>query len=94
MEWVVSGGLRVHSRQIGLKNLSEGGPEQEGGGNDSRTRGLVSWFSEVHLICWSGFRITEGTAAYTWGLGVSPGGRNRKQDRKVNQLALYSIREL
>ena len=84
----MSGGLRVHSRQIGLQNLSEGGPEQEGGGNDSRTRGLVSWFSEVHLICWSGFRITEGTAACTWGLGVSLGGRDRIREQNAQTVSL------
>ena len=48
-------------------------------GNDSIIRGLVSWLSELHLICWGsvGITITKGTAACTWGLGVSQGGRNR-----------------
>ena len=64
--WEVEGPLQAG-------RTGQGVAQKKGeGGNDSRTRGLVSWLSELSLICRSGGGITEGAAACTRGLGVSP----------------------
>ena len=71
--------MRVHCRQVGQHNLAAQNNGAEG--NDNRTIGLVSWLSELHLTCWSDVRITEGTAACTWGMGVSLGGKDRIREQ-------------
>lgn len=86
--------MRVHSRHVGLQDLAGGSQNKGEEENDSRIRSLVSWLAELHLISWSGVRITEGTAACTWWLGVSPGGRDRIREQNDQTLAQYSIREL
>ena len=59
----------VRSRQVGLQHLAGVAQNKGEEGNGIRIRDLASWLSKLHLICWSGVGITEGTAACTWGLG-------------------------
>ena len=72
VEWAGDGRVRVRSRQVGLQHLAGVAQNKGEEGNDSRTRGLVSWLSELYLICSSGVGITEGAAACAWGQGEHP----------------------